>query len=325
MASDRIVAASAEAIDRAARLIRDGRLVAFPTETVYGLGANAHDDIAVARIFEAKKRPSFNPLIVHVDSVAALEAEAELPPRGRDLLARFAPGPLTLVLRRRAESRISKLASAGLDTIAIRLPAHPVARSLIAAAGVPIAAPSANRSGTLSPTRARHVLDSLDDAVDLIVDGGPCAIGLESTVLDVSGDTSRLLRAGGLSVEDIESAIGGELAGATVADTPRAPGQTLDHYAPRHPLRCDARDPRPDEVLVGFGPELPAGAATSLNLSPTGDLVEAASNLFALLHEADRLDVVGIAVMPIPERGLGRAINDRLRRAAAASHRDAGG
>ncbi len=306
-----------EAIDDAARILRAGGLVAFPTETVYGLGADATSDIAVARLFEAKGRPRFNPLIIHVADVAAADENVQFDARARGLATRFWPGPLTLVLSRRETSRVSRLASAGLDTLAIRAPAHPIARDLLTAAGRPVAAPSANRSGLLSPTRAAHVLASLDDRVDLILDGGQCPIGVESSVVDLSVTPPALLRPGGLAKREIEQVIGplAEAAGADDAG-PRSPGQLARHYAPGHPIRMNAITVQEDEALIAFGREVPQGAHVTLSISPDGDVVEAASNLFAMLHEADRAEIRAIAVMPIPDDGLGAAINDRLRRAS---------
>lgn len=300
-----------DALQEAARLIRAGRLVAFPTETVYGLGADATSDWAVAAIFEAKGRPHFNPLIIHVTDRAAAERLVAFAGRAAILARTFWPGALTLVLPRRPDCPVSLLASAGLDTLAVRVPAHPVARTLLALARCPIAAPSANRSGSISPTTARHVRDSLGNAVDLILDGGPSTVGIESTVVDLSGDRPALLRPGGIPAEDI-SAVIGPLDTPDTEEAPRSPGMLERHYAPDRPLRTDVTAPLPGEAVLAFGPNAPAG---SLNLSPTGDLREAAANLFAYLRQLDRPGVRGIAVMPIPETGLGRAINDRLRRA----------
>jgi L-threonylcarbamoyladenylate synthase len=314
----RIVPATPEAISRAAELLRARRLVAFPTETVYGLGADATDDRAVAAIFAAKGRPRFNPLIVHVPDLVAAEAIAEFGSRARELARRFWPGPLTLVLRRRETSGISLLACAGLDTVAVRVPAHPVAQALLRATGRALAAPSANRSGHVSPTTAAHVAAELGQRVSLILDGGPCPIGLESTVLDFSGSTQMLLRPGGLALEEIARALGRWFAvPETDPAAPRSPGQLASHYAPSLPLRMNAIGSRRGEVLLAFGPDVPAGFAKVLNLSSSGDLAEAAANLFAMLRRLDRPEFSGIAVMPIPQHGLGLAINDRLRRAAA--------
>jgi L-threonylcarbamoyladenylate synthase len=314
----RIVPANPETIGRAALLLRAGKLVAFPTETVYGLGADATDDRAVAAIFAAKGRPRFNPLIVHVPSLAEAEAIGQFGERARQAAAHFWPGPLTLVVRRRATSGVSLLACAGLDTVALRVPAHPVAQQLLRETGRPVAAPSANRSGRVSPTLAEHVATELRSRVALILDGGACSIGLESTVLDFSGvhPAPVLLRPGGLPLEDLTRPLGYFATLETDPAAPRSPGQLASHYAPRLPLRVNATGARPGEALLAFGPAAPAGFAEVLFLSKTGDLAEATANLFAMLRRLDRPDFAGIAVMPIPEHGLGRAINDRLRRAA---------
>lgn len=299
-------------IARAAALLRAGELVAFPTETVYGLGADARDDRAVARIFEAKGRPSFNPLIVHVADLAAARRIAAFPPEAEALASAFWPGPLTLVLALRQGAGISPLVTAGLDTVALRVPEHPLAQALLAAFGGPVAAPSANPSGQISPTRPGHVLEGLGGRIAAVLDGGACEVGVESTIVGLDG-AAQLLRPGGLPAEAIEACLGRPLALAGDAERPSAPGQLASHYAPEAPLRLDAAAPREGEVLLGFGPD---AAGAKLNLSPAGDLVEAAANLFHFLRA---LDAEGkpIAVSPIPETGLGRAINDRLRRAAA--------
>lgn len=308
------------ALAEAAEVLRRGGLVAFPTETVYGLGADATDDRAVVRVFEAKGRPRFNPLIVHVASPDAAAEVAAFDARARELAARFWPGPLTLVLPRSSGCPVSLLASAGLDTVAVRIPDHPVALALFRATGRPVVAPSANRSGAVSPTTAAHVAESLGDAVDLILDGGPCRIGIESTVLDLSGPRPVLLRPGGITAEALERLLGplDRPAGEVVGDAARrSPGMLSRHYAPDRPLRLGATAAEPGEALLAFGPNPPPGATTVLNLSPAGDLAEAAANLFRMLRALDRPPHTGIAVMPIPETGLGAAINDRLRRAAA--------
>jgi L-threonylcarbamoyladenylate synthase len=308
--------ATSEAIDEAAEIIRAGGLVAFPTETVYGLGADATNGIAVARIFAAKERPRFNPLIVHLADVDAAEKIAELDDRARRLAAWFWPGPLSLVLRRRDGCEVSLLASAGLDTVAVRAPRHPTAHALIAESGRPIAAPSANRSGEVSPTTAAHVAASLGDRVDLILDGGACPIGLESTVLDLTCSPPAILRPGGVTEEEIAFAIG-PVAQPRESGEIRSPGMLSSHYAPRLAVRPDATEVRGDEALLAFGPKPLHGAAIVRNLSQSGDFAEAAANLFAMLRELDRPEYSGIAVMPVPDVALGRAINDRLRRAAA--------
>jgi len=308
------------AIADAAEILRCGGLVAFPTETVYGLGADATRDEAVAAIFEAKGRPRFNPLIVHLPDLDAAEAQAAFDARARAVAAQFWPGPLTLVLPRRNDCRVSLLCSAGLDTLALRVPGHPLALELLRAVGRPIAAPSANRSGAVSPTTAAHVQDSLGSEVDMILDGGPCPLGLESTVLDLSQDDPLLLRPGAVTREDLEAALGpiGEAEEAAHDETARrAPGQLSSHYAPALPLRLQASEVRPGEALLAFGPDGLPGATETMNLSPSGDLKEAAANFFAYLRTLDRPGFRAIAVMPIPETGLGAAINDRLRRAAA--------
>ena len=306
-------AATADAAD----ILRAGGLVAFPTETVYGLGADATNDNAVARLFEAKGRPRFNPLITHVADLAAAREVVDFNDTAVALADRFWPGPLTLVLPRRTTCRVSLLAGAGLDTLALRIPAHPIAQKLLTETGRPIAAPSANRSGSLSPTRAIHVAADLDDRIDLILDGGACPIGLESTVVDLSITPPALLRPGGLARHELERIVGklnDEITGEEFR--PRSPGQLSRHYAPRRPIRLNASTVESDEALIAFGPDMPEGTSHMWNLSPVGNLVEAASNLFAMLHEADRADIRMIAVMPVPERDLGLAINDRLRRAA---------
>jgi L-threonylcarbamoyladenylate synthase len=315
----RIISAAPEAIERAARLLRSGALVAFPTETVYGLGADATNDGAVAAIFAGKGRPRFNPLIVHVSGLPEAKALAEFDKRARRLAAHLWPGPLSLVLRRRGDSGLSLLASAGLDTVAIRAPAHPVAQALLRAADKPIAAPSANRSGRVSPTEAAHVMAELGDAVALILDGGRTTIGLESTVLDLTGEAPLLLRPGGVVLEELEDLLGPIATISTAAakpHAPRSPGMLASHYAPSLPLRLGATEARPGEALLAFGPAAPPGFVETLWLSRSGDLTEAAANLFAMLRQLDQPTFTGIAVMPIPEHGLGRAINDRLTRAA---------
>lgn len=298
------------AIDEAAALIARGLPVAIPTETVYGLAADSTDPRAVARIYEAKGRPSFNPLIVHVADRAAAEAIAELGPVAHRLALAFWPGPLTMVLPRRTDCAVASLATAGLDTVAVRCPAHEAMQALLAATGKPLAAPSANASGRISPTRAEHVLASLEGRIPLIVDAGPARRGLESTIVAPEAGRIRLLRPGPIAAEDIAEATGlpVETAGAGAIE---APGQLASHYAPSKPVRLDADAARPGEWLIGFGAV--TGDAT---LSASGDLSEAAAALFDLMHAADRTDAATIAVAPIPDTGLGRAINDRLARAA---------
>jgi L-threonylcarbamoyladenylate synthase len=310
-----IVPASPAVVERAARLLLSGQLVAFPTETVYGLGADATNERAVAAIFAAKGRPRFNPLIVHVTSLTEAENFAVFNPDARRATARFWPGPLSLALPRRADSGLSLLASAGLDTIAIRAPAHPVAQALLRETGRPIAAPSANRSGRVSATEAAHVAEELGDSVALILDDGRTPVGLESTVLDLSGEVPAVLRHGGITLEQLTELFGPITAPGSAL--PKAPGMLASHYAPALPVRLDAVEARPGEVLLAFGSSAPPDFAGVLWLSRSGDLAEAAANLFAMLRRVDQPLFTGIAVMPIPEHGLGRAINDRLRRAAA--------
>jgi L-threonylcarbamoyladenylate synthase len=302
---------------RAAELLRAGELVAFGTETVYGLGADATNAEAVARVFEAKGRPRFNPLICHYADAEAAFAEAVPAGPARRLADAFWPGPLTLVLPRAAGCPVALLTSAGLDTLAVRVPAH--ATALLRSVGRPVAAPSANRSGRVSPTTAAHVLEELDGRIAAVLDSGPCAVGVESTVLDLSGVRPTLLRPGGVTREAIEAAIGAVTTGKPVGP-PRAPGMLASHYAPSLPVRLNAARVAPDEALLAFGAPLPGAGATA-QLSLTGQPVEAAVNLFAALRALDEAGagkkLRGIAVMPIPETGLGLAINDRLRRAAA--------
>jgi L-threonylcarbamoyladenylate synthase len=300
------------AIVQAARILRDGGLVAFPTETVYGLGADATNGRAVARIFEAKGRPHFNPLIVHVRDLAAAEALVEFNAMARLLATAFWPGALTLVLPRKADCPLSELLSAGLPTVALRVPAHPVAAALIAESGCPIAAPSANPSGRITATTAQHVAQGLGGKVDFILDDGPTPLGLESTVIGFDGEAPILLRAGAIPRSGIEM-LSGPLHAPGDA-TVQSPGQLASHYAPRARIRLDADEAERGEVLLAFGPKAPRGA---MNLSPIGDLREAAANLFAMLHALDAKGAKAIAVMPIPHDGLGEAINDRLKRAAA--------
>jgi len=303
-------------IARAARHLREGGLVAFPTETVYGLGANASDGRAIAAVYEAKARPQFNPLIVHVAGQEAAECLGAFDVRAGLLAKSFWPGPLTLVLQRLDDAPISSLATAGLDTIALRVPAHPITRALITFAGVPVAAPSANRSGRVSATTAEHVAADFKHLAGFILNGGRSDGGLESTVVDLTGDQPALLRPGVVPREEIEAVLGIPLIRRqSDTDTPASPGMIASHYAPRARLRLNATQVRSGEVLLGFGPHAPAEAA--LNLSPTGDLKEAAANLFGYLRALDSCETDVIAVMPIPEEGLGEAINDRLARAAA--------
>jgi len=325
-AGAKIAAPAPETIARAAEIVRSGGLVAFPTETVYGLGADATSDKAVAAVFAAKARPRFNPLIIHFPDLAAAAAAAVFDARALTLARRFWPGPLTLVLPRRADCPVSLLACAGLETIAVRVPADDVAQALLVAAKRPLAAPSANPSGSVSPTTAAHVAEALGGKIALVLDGGPSRIGIESTVVDLSGQEARILRPGGVARADIEAVLG-PLAPGPAGDSaqPRSPGLALQHYAPSRPLRLDAESgpERPAEALLAFGAHPPPGYAAVRNLSPAGDVVEAAANLFAMLRELDRPEYAQIAVMPVPESGLGEAINDRLRRAAGGAKADA--
>lgn len=298
-------------LDRAAALLREGRLVAFPTETVYGLGADATNGQAVASVFEAKGRPRFNPLIVHVPSLAEARRCAEIDGDALRLAEAFWPGPLTLVVPVVAASGISDLVTAGLETIALRVPEAPMARDLIARAGRPIAAPSANPSGSVSPTTADHVMSGLSGRIDAVLDGGPCDVGLESTIVAV-GDAPTLLRPGGLPVEQIEAGLGRSVLARDETGAVTAPGQLESHYAPSVGVRLDAKCAGAGEVMLGFG-----DVDGDMNLSPSGDMREAAANLFAALRALDNADGRTIAVAPIPDTGLGRAINDRLRRAGA--------
>lgn len=308
-----LVTPSPEIIAKAAAILRDGGLVAFPTETVYGLGGDATNDVSVERIYAAKGRPSLNPLIVHVGERAWVNNIAHTDARFEKLAAAFWPGPLTLVLLRRADCTISKIVSAGLNSVAVRMPDHAVAHDLLLATGRPLAAPSANRSGFMSPTDAAHVMSSLDVPPELIIDGGKCRVGVESTVLDLTQSTAAILRPGSVTREQIEAIIGPVTVGADDPDAPKAPGQLASHYAPGLSVRLNASEARPGEALIGFGP-----VAGVLNLSKTGDLAEAAANLFAILRQADNATLYkSIAVAPIPEQGIGLAVNDRLRRAAA--------
>ncbi len=299
----------------AAQALLGGQLVAIPTETVYGLAGDATVDASVARIFACKGRPDFNPLIAHVADLAAAEQLVLFDPLSRRLAEQFWPGPLTLVLPRRADCPVSWLASAGLDTLAIRVPDHELTLELLRQIGRPLAAPSANPSGKLSPTTAAHVLATLGDAVAAVLDGGPCRVGLESTVIQVVAGRPWLLRPGGLSRNAIEAVVG-PLAQAEDAHQPRSPGQLASHYAPNCPVRLNACDVAADEALLAFGPSPLPGARMTLNLSPSGDTIAAAAHLFAYLRELDAAAPRAIAVMPIPTDGLGEAIADRLRRAA---------
>ncbi|MGD0193203.1 MAG: L-threonylcarbamoyladenylate synthase [Rhizomicrobium sp.] len=316
ISSSTVVPADAAAIARAADILRDGGLVAFPTETVYGLGADATSDAAVAAIFAAKDRPRFNPLIVHVRDIPFAERLVEFDDHARLLASEFWPGPLTLVLPRKSGSTISLLASGGLDTIAIRVPSHPIAQALLKACELPLAAPSANPSGRISATTGQHVGEEFGDGVAMVLDGGSTPLGLESTVIGFHDKRPVLLRSGALTRERIEIVVGRLHSPGTGKIS--SPGQLKRHYAPHTPLRLDARDLQPGEALLGFGPHPLPGARIVRNLSTSGDLAEAAAHLFAMLRELDASGCDAIAIMPIPAHGLGEAINDRLRRAATA-------
>ena len=313
-----LVPADTTAAETAAKILRGSGLVAFPTETVYGLGADATDGEAVARLYAAKGRPSFNPLISHVADIAAARKLARFNDAAEKLARAFWPGPLTLVLPKTGDCPVSDLATAGLDSIAIRVPNHPVAHELLAAFGKPIVAPSANRSGHVSPTTAQHVLEDLKGRINFIIDGGPTKVGIESTIVSCLGSELTLLRAGGIARADIERVIDAPLEDPAMPGdlaAPIAPGMLASHYAPNASLRLDAARVAPDEALLAFGPPL-TGAKITLNLSARGDLTEAAANLFSHLRALDG-KAAKIAVMPVPNDGLGEAINDRLARAAA--------
>ncbi len=306
-------------IAAAAELLRAGKLVALPTETVYGLAADASDDRAVASIYAAKERPSFNPLISHLPDVDAARRQGLFDAQALVLAKAFWPGPLTLVVPASSSCTVCGLARAGLDSVALRVPSHPVARAVLQAASRPIAAPSANRSGRVSPTQADHVLVDLDGRIDAVLDAGPTAVGVESSIVACLGGAPRLLRPGGVPRAALEAAIGQALVIVEDGGTaPVSPGLLASHYAPRAAVRLDADTPRPGEAWLGFGPE-PNGSlpALAFNLSPAGDLTEAAANLFAAMRRLDDQSPATIAVAPIPTHGLGEAINDRLRRAAA--------
>lgn len=313
---------AARAADTAARCLEGGGLVAFPTETVYGLGADATNARAVARLYEAKGRPSFNPLIAHVNDLQAAKRIARFDDRSLRLAEAFWPGPLTLVLPKAPGCPVSDLATAGLETVAVRVPAHPVAHEILQTFGKPIVAPSANISGHVSPTTAEHVFGDLSGRIDLIIDGGPVLVGVESTIVGCF-ETPLLLRPGGLPREDIERVLGEKLArmpedNGVAEALPLAPGMLASHYAPRTPVRLDAHRLEAGEALLAFGPSAIPGSerASVMNLSEAGDLVEAAANLFSYLRELDARGSRAIAVMAIPNEGLGEAINDRLQRAA---------
>ncbi|MEW9305330.1 MULTISPECIES: L-threonylcarbamoyladenylate synthase [Labrys] len=303
----------------AGRILVEGGLVSFPTETVYGLGADATNGRAVAGIYEAKGRPRFNPLIAHLASFELARGQGVFSPAAERLALAFWPGPLTLVVPKAPSCTVSEIATAGLDSVALRVPDHPVAHAVLEAVGRPVAAPSANRSGHVSATTAAHVAADLDGRIDAIVDGGATQVGVESTILSCLGDRVAMLRPGGLSRDMIEDVLGFALAEGPegAGDEPVAPGMLASHYAPRAHVRLDAEEAGPDEAWLGFGPGGDGRARIAANLSPSGDLTEAAANLFGMLRLLDRADIHAIAVAPIPGDGLGEAIRDRLARAAA--------
>ena len=309
----RLLGSDPDDIEVAAEILKGGGLVAFPTETVYGLGADASNKDAVMAVFEAKSRPAKNPLIVHVSDLRAAERLAQFGVNAASLAQAFWPGPLTLVLPKDESAKLPAEVSAGRPSIALRMPAHPVAQMLLQRVERPLAAPSANRSGKISPTKAEHVMEELEGRIDAVIDGGACEVGLESTIVGLVGEPA-LLRPGGLPAHAIEECLNVSLARSDEdQNAPEAPGMLASHYAPNSAVRLNATSARDDEVYLGFG----RVADATLNLSPTGDFTEAAANLFAYLRELDDMEASAIAVSPIPELGLGIAINDRLRRAAS--------
>ncbi len=305
-------------IEKAARIIKAGGLVAFPTETVYGLGADAQNGIAIAKVYAAKGRPAFNPLIVHVANLQQAKRFAKIDATALKLAAAFWPGPLSLVVPLKPGHGLSDLVTAGLDTVAIRVPKHPAAQALLTAFGGPIAAPSANPSGRISPTRATHVKADMSGKIDAILESTPCFVGVESSIVKIQGTQVSLLRAGGVSLEQIRQVLGRDIALPKDPKTPQSPGQLLSHYAPNANVRLNATTLEEPEILLGFGPDIPEA---TLNLSAIGDITEAAANLFSYLREMDHIAANSgaktIAISPIPMSGLGLAINDRLKRAAA--------
>jgi L-threonylcarbamoyladenylate synthase len=314
------LAADAAGIEAAARILSEGRLVAFPTETVYGLGADATNTQAVARLYEAKGRPAFNPLIAHIADLASARRAGTFTPLAEKLVTKFWPGPLTLVVP--ATALVCELARAGLPTVALRMPAHAVAQKLLSAFGKPVAAPSANRSGHVSPTLPSHVMADLAGRIDAVLDGGPTPLGLESTIVDCTGEAPLLLRPGGVPRFEIEQALGVKMADALSADAiaPQSPGRLASHYATRACIRANASDVQPGEAALNFGAQRLIGieqARAVLDLSPQGDLAEAAANFFSHLRALDASGAAVIAVAPVPRGGLGEAINDRLARGAA--------
>lgn len=309
-----IFVANERNLARAGKTLRDGQLVAFPTETVYGLGGDATSEEAVASIFATKERPSFNPLIVHVPDLETATKLVEITPQADKLMRAFWPGALTLVLPRKKNSGLSLLVSAGLETVAIRFPNHKIAQNLLRAAQRPIAAPSANKSGEISPTQAQHVAQSLGQKVPMIINGGSCQVGLESTVVDACADQVGFLRPGSVTPTQLEEITGPLLYPDDSPDAPKSPGMLTSHYAPDLPVRLNADQKREGEILLGFGANC---SDASLNLSPSANLQEAAANLFAMMRQLDQKGYKTMAVSPIPQEGLGIAINDRLTRAAA--------
>lgn len=313
----RVLAPDATGISKAAKELASGQLVTFPTETVYGLGADATNDQAVASIFEAKGRPRFNPLIIHVPDIKTAKRFVEFNANAEKLAEAFWPGALTMVLPRQEGSTLSHLVSAGLDSVAIRVPSHPIANALLNEAGCPVAAPSANRSGHVSPTLAEHVQHSWPHSgsigPSIILDGGACRVGLESTVVEVTESACTLLRPGGITSSELEQVIGNLSIADGSPDAPKSPGMMARHYAPATPVILNATTQEVSGAYLGFGPDTPDA---TLNLSVSGDLKEAAANLFAMLRQLDNGNFSSIAISPVPETGLGQAINDRLRRAA---------
>lgn len=316
MTKSRIYKPTAEVIKKASDTLKQGEIISFPTETVYGLGADAIDTQAVAKIFSAKNRPSFNPLIVHLPSIEMVEKYVELSPLARSLSEAFWPGPFTMVLPLKKESGISKLITAGLKTVAIRVPTHPVARQLLTEFNGPIAAPSANKSGHISPTTAQHVDEEFGNELGMIIDGGACDNGIESTIVKVENNQLILLRPGNITKEMIEEKLKTNIeTDNKPTDNPIAPGQLKSHYAPNAKIRLNVSNPNNNEAYLAFGNK--QSIDNMLNLSQNGNLEEAASNLFSMMRALDKLDINTIAVAPIPKSGLGIAINDRLERAAA--------
>jgi L-threonylcarbamoyladenylate synthase len=304
-----------QSIRNAAEILARGGILGMPTETVYGLAADATNEKAIAEIYAVKNRPEFNPLIVHVLDTEMAKNYVVWNAYAEKLASAFWPGPLTLVLPRTVGSPVSLLATAGLDSIAVRSPSHSVARDILAALGKGIAAPSANRSGRISPTTAAHVVEELGDAIYCVIDGGACAVGIESTVISLLGNSPVLLRSGSITPEDLEAVLQEKIQ-VSADEKILSPGQMLSHYSPSIAVRLNVKDPKPDEALIAFGNKIPFGAKKTLNLSNRGDLKEAAANLFATMRALDSPEFSGIAVMPIPDSGIGIAINDRLKRAA---------